>query len=732
MGEMSGPTRAKYQADMSAVAEDLGRLDTAVGARPTKTEVDGEFAEVRTEVASGLSSVRSDVAAVDARIDDLPVGGGVVEPSYTYGLGKMQAGLRRRNARAVLFICDGSSTTAGNNATTAANRFVNKLAARFQAAYPLTSGSSPAVRTLAEAVAAAPLTPGVQFVNNGKGGTESIDFISTADINNYAAIAPATGVTVVQHIVGSNDWSHAIPVATFKANLTAKVNQIKAAFGSKQMIQVISSTYGRIDSSAIPTAPATAPVAPWSSYVAAMKEVVAASPEGLVFFDISPAFRAAGIPATGSAYDPFDLIDTDEVHMRDEGHDLFAELLWNCYMQAPAPLAAPAVPTVINTTAPAITGTVLAGQTLTVSNGAWTPAPSGFTRQWYRTGTAIAGATGATYTLTTADDGQSIYAVVTATAGGFQPGVAASNTVNPVSATTITNTAAPVITASGQIGGVASTTDGSWTNSPTGFAYQWLRDGALISGATASTYTPVAADGDTVLSVRITASRSGFDPGTATSAGKAITAPLPGTIVTSDTFSGAAGSLSSTSTDASLGGAQRSYGTIPGSLFLRDGNGNATINSAGSPATGNAAFDLASSNQHLTLSVGPLSAASVWMDVRKGSTVVSAATYRLQLAPVSGTAYLVSRPSGATTIGKVVSVDFTVGHTFMVSVADTTSGGVTTTTLRWWMGDEDGSNMVLMDTVVQTTPTIASGLVAAITTTSTAVGALRSFVMRAL
>ncbi len=46
--------------------------------------------------------------------------------------------------------------------------------------------------------------------------------------------------------------------------------------------------------------------------------------------------------------------------------------------------------------------------------------------------------------------------------------------------------------------------------SPTGFTYQWLRNGVAISGATLSSYTPVAADVAASLKVRVTPTKPGY------------------------------------------------------------------------------------------------------------------------------------------------------------------------------------------------------------------------------
>lgn len=79
----------------------------------------------------------------------------------------------------------------------------------------------------------------------------------------------------------------------------------------------------------------------------------------------------------------------------------------------------PVVPA--NTVAPSITGTATVGSTLTAASGTWTgtPAPA-LTRQWRRAGVAIAGATGATYVLVSADLGSTITVTVSGINGtGF-------------------------------------------------------------------------------------------------------------------------------------------------------------------------------------------------------------------------------------------------------------------------------------------------------------------------
>ena len=67
----------------------------------------------------------------------------------------------------------------------------------------------------------------------------------------------------------------------------------------------------------------------------------------------------------------------------------------------PITVAAP-----VNTAVPVITGKAEIGEVLTASTGTWTPTTGlTYSYQWKRDGAVIAGATSATYTLVTADDG---------------------------------------------------------------------------------------------------------------------------------------------------------------------------------------------------------------------------------------------------------------------------------------------------------------------------------------
>ena len=67
------------------------------------------------------------------------------------------------------------------------------------------------------------------------------------------------------------------------------------------------------------------------------------------------------------------------------------------------------------------------------------------------------------------------------------------------------NTVLPLISGTPQAGSTLTASNGTGTNSPPGFAYQWLSGGSPISGATGSTYTPVTGDIGAMLAVTVTA-----------------------------------------------------------------------------------------------------------------------------------------------------------------------------------------------------------------------------------
>jgi large repetitive protein len=185
-----------------------------------------------------------------------------------------------------------------------------------------------------------------------------------------------------------------------------------------------------------------------------------------------------------------------------------------------------------NTTRPTISGTPTVGSTLTAVPGTWNDPSPTFGYQWTANGQPITGAT--TNTLVLTDDlvGSSVRVTVTASKpSGYTPGTASSESTAPVAddPTKVTNRSLPVVSGTAKVGEQLSTTNGTWTNEPTSFTYQWLADGVAVTGATQQTFVPTATQAGKRMSVRVTAAKTGLTSGVATSAQTLAVAPADGT-----------------------------------------------------------------------------------------------------------------------------------------------------------------------------------------------------------
>ena len=174
------------------------------------------------------------------------------------------------------------------------------------------------------------------------------------------------------------------------------------------------------------------------------------------------------------------------------------------------------------TAAPAIAGTATNLQTLAASPGSWTNNPTRFAYAWQDCDgsgahcTAIAGATGSTYTLALSDVGDTIRVAVTATnAGGSATAKSAPTAVIAPVLVPWANTpppgllTAPSVSGSTAVGSTLACATGRWSNGPTGYEYRWNRGNAPIVNATAATYTLTTADRGQALSCTVTAVNAG-------------------------------------------------------------------------------------------------------------------------------------------------------------------------------------------------------------------------------
>ncbi len=205
---------------------------------------------------------------------------------------------------------------------------------------------------------------------------------------------------------------------------------------------------------------------------------------------------------------------------------------------APTPVILAAPP--VADASPAIGGIARDGQTLTATSSWSGTAPIALSHQWQRCDALapacadIAGATGATYVLASADVGFRMRARVGALNAGGGGSATSDLAVAAIVAPDAPHaTAAPVLTGSAAEGSTLTTSDGAFTGTlPLTRSYRWQRCGgagagcADIAGATASSHVLTAADRGTTLRAVVTAvNGSGAD--SATSAASAVVALAP-------------------------------------------------------------------------------------------------------------------------------------------------------------------------------------------------------------
>ncbi|WP_043676236.1 hypothetical protein [Clavibacter michiganensis] len=142
---------------------------------------------------------------------------------------------------------------------------------------------------------------------------------------------------------------------------------------------------------------------------------------------------------------------------------------------------------------PAIVGSAEYGQTLSVRTGTWEPAPVELDYRWFRDGERIPDADDPTYTVTAYDAGHRITVSVRGSRTGHIPRTRTSGPTKRVAEPVIT-AGTPRITGNPAVGRTLTAQPGVWKPSSLELGYQWKRDGKVIPGATAKTYTLTEAD----------------------------------------------------------------------------------------------------------------------------------------------------------------------------------------------------------------------------------------------
>lgn len=159
-----------------------------------------------------------------------------------------------------------------------------------------------------DTVSEPPTSTDTRWWSGAQGNTTSQNYFPQARRDALARVNP----DVVFHMIGENDYFYGTTIAGYKANLESALSFIETA--NPDVINVMIFSHGRND---VPT-----PVAPWTAYGQALKEVVSTNPRNRYFIDAMEYFWPMH---TMSNNDGGMLMDS--VHPGDSGHARMAAII---------------------------------------------------------------------------------------------------------------------------------------------------------------------------------------------------------------------------------------------------------------------------------------------------------------------------------------------------------------------------------------------------------------------
>ncbi|GER22787.1 hypothetical protein NCCP1664_12840 [Zafaria cholistanensis] len=228
------------------------------------------------------------------------------------------------------------------------------------------------------------------------------------------------------------------------------------------------------------------------------------SPSGLTF---AYQWKRDGTPipdATGSTYTPTPEDLATALSVTVTGHPAGTP---GAFASATSAATAAVAEGTLAGSIPTVGGTRKVGSTLRASSGTWTTGTT-LAYQWYRSGTAISGATKSAYGLAGADAGHRITVKVTGTRTGYTRLSRTSAATTAIAKGTL-RAGTPTISGTAKVGSRLTAKAGTWTTG-TRLTYQWYRSGTKIKGATKSVYRLVAADRKDTIKVRVTGAKAGY------------------------------------------------------------------------------------------------------------------------------------------------------------------------------------------------------------------------------
>ncbi|MCL8027483.1 Ig-like domain-containing protein [Nocardioides bruguierae] len=175
------------------------------------------------------------------------------------------------------------------------------------------------------------------------------------------------------------------------------------------------------------------------------------------------------------------------------------------------------VPQAITAPVPLVTGTGKVGETLSVLDPVWDGLLDDTVLQWTRGGVPIPGATSLDHVVTSADVGEELVLTVRALLLGLEVGSVSTAPVVGLLGDAPEVTVAPALSGLARAGRRLAVDGPTWSEVTASSAYQWLRDGEPIDGATSAVYAVLPRDVGHDLSVAATSAWAGHATAVATS-----------------------------------------------------------------------------------------------------------------------------------------------------------------------------------------------------------------------
>ncbi|MFD1250296.1 hypothetical protein ACFQ3F_21055 [Nocardioides ginsengisoli] len=168
------------------------------------------------------------------------------------------------------------------------------------------------------------------------------------------------------------------------------------------------------------------------------------------------------------------------------------------------------------TVAPSFGGTAQVGKTLSVQDGTWSPTPDIITYAWFVEGSSTGFWSQQDMTVPAGLAGTKLTVEVTVWKGGYANAV---RTLGPITVApgVLTNTVPPKVTGALVEGQTVQASDGTWGPKPDGYTYRWLVSGSTDPVGTGRTLVIPQGTAGKKLTVEVTAAKTGYSDGVATS-----------------------------------------------------------------------------------------------------------------------------------------------------------------------------------------------------------------------